>query len=392
MKRVPNWILGGFVLVSLSILTVTTLVLSGVPLTPHTDWTVYMGEDSTLQEGVEVFTSGMKIGNVTHVEPVPDAQLARGRYVKATLSLRSEVTLWEGAEVRLLDRGLIGGFVVVMHRGRPGAKKIDPKTALAGRRMAGVVQELSALIHENRENVNRIVSDFADVAAKIKRGDGTLGRLVDDPAIYENFASAGESLARITSNIESDESTIGLLLRNPEVFNDLRDTIRRISAAMERVEAGKGTLGALLTKNDIAEDLRDVTSAIRLFVEEARRGEGTLGMILKDPELRANFYETIKGARQLMERFGKGGGTLDLLLNDRVIFDHLLAVSVNLKDVSGDIKQGKGTLGLLLKDESLYREATRLFESFREAGEIARENAPIASLVSFTSLFFSALN
>ena len=115
-------------------------------------------------------------------------------------------------------------------------------------------------------------------------------------------------------------------------------------------------------------------------------------MILKDPELRANFYETIKGARQLMERFGKGGGTLDLLLNDRVIFDNLLAVSVNLKDVSGDIKQGKGTLGLLLKDESLYREATRLFESFREAGEIARENAPIASLVSFTSLFFSALN
>ena len=77
MKRVPNWLLGGFVLATLTILTVTTLVLSGVPLTPHTDWTVYLGEDSTLQEGVEVFTSGMKIGSVTHVEPVPDPQLAR---------------------------------------------------------------------------------------------------------------------------------------------------------------------------------------------------------------------------------------------------------------------------------------------------------------------------
>ncbi len=63
-----------------------------------------------------------------------------------------------------------------------------------------------------------------------------------------------------------------------------------------------------------------------------------------------------------------------------------------MKDVSADIRQGKGSIGLLLKDESLYREAVRLFESFREAGEIARENAPIASLVSFTSLFFSALN
>jgi len=392
MKRVPNWVLGGFILACLIILTFTTLVLSGVPLSPHTDWTVYLGEDSTLLEGVEVFTSGMKVGNVTSVEPVPDSQLAPGRYVKAVISIRTDVALWEGAEVRLLDRGLIGGFAVVLHRGRPGAKKLNEGTPLAGRRLAGVVQELSSLINENRKHVNQIVTDLADVTGSIKRGEGTIGRLVSDPAVYENFASAGESLARITSDIESDESSIGLILRNPDVYNDLRATMNRVSAVMEKVESGKGTVGALLMDDAIAQNIRDVTSAIRLFVEDTQRGEGTLGLILKDPEMRANFAETIKGARKIMERFGKGGGTLDLLLNDRVIFDNLMAVSVNLKDVSADIRQGKGSIGLLLKDESLYREAVRLFESFREAGEIARENAPIASLVSFTSLFFSALN
>ena len=48
MKRVPNWVLGGFILVCLGLLTIATLVLSGIPLSPHTDWTVYLGEDSTL--------------------------------------------------------------------------------------------------------------------------------------------------------------------------------------------------------------------------------------------------------------------------------------------------------------------------------------------------------
>ncbi|MHC4955699.1 MAG: MlaD family protein [Planctomycetota bacterium] len=392
MKRISNTVLGGFILVTLAMLTVTTLVLSGVPLTPHTDWTVFLGEDSTLLEGVEVFTSGMKIGNVTSVEAVPDEQLAPNRYVKATISLRSDVTLWEGAEVRLLDRGLIGGFVVVVHRGRPGAKKIGPETPLIGRRLAGVVQELSSLIHENREYVNNIVTDLADVTASIKRGDGTLGRLVQDPAVYENFASAGESLARITSDIESDESAIGLLLRNPEVYHSFKATMERVASVMEKVESGQGVAGALLMDDKLEKEVRDVTTGARLLMEELQRGEGTLGAILKDPQMRDNLMETIKGAREIMERFGKGGGTLDLLLNDRVIFDNLMAVSVNLKDVSADIRQGKGSLGLLLKDEALYREATRLFESFREAGEIARENAPIASLVSFTSLFFSALN
>jgi ABC-type transporter Mla subunit MlaD len=211
MKRVPNWVLGGFILVCLGILTFTTLVLSGIPLSPHTDWTVFLGEDSTLLEGVEVFTSGMKVGNVTSVTPVPDSQLAAGRYVKAVISIRSDVTLWEGAEVRLL----------------------------VGRRLAGVVQELSSLINENRQHVNQIIRDFADVTATIKRGEGTIGRLVADPAVYENFASAGESLARITSDIESDESSIGLILRNPDVYNDLRATMSRVSAVMEKVESGR---------------------------------------------------------------------------------------------------------------------------------------------------------
>ena len=104
------------------------------------------------------------------------------------------------------------------------------------------------------------------------------------------------------------------------------------------------------------------------------------------------------GAKELSLALSGGATVRDvwaLLLDEHPAiapFADRLAVSVNLKDVSSDIKQGKGSLGLLLKDESLYREATRLFESFREAGEIARENAPIASLVSFTSLFFSALN
>jgi len=346
MKRVPNWILGGFIIGCLAILTVTTLVLSGVPLSPHTDWIVFLGEESTLLEGVEVFTAGMKVGNVTSVEAVPDSQLEPGRYVKATISIRTDVTLWEGAEVRLLDRGLIGGFVVVLHRGRPGAKKLSEGEPLAGRRLAGVVQELSSLINENRQHVNQIVTDLAAVTGSIHRGEGTLGRLVSDPNVYDNFAAAGESLARITSDIESDESTIGLFLRNPEVYNDLRATMSRISAVMENVEAGKGTVGALLMDDNIAQNLRDVTGAVRLFVEEAQRGEGTLGLILKDPDLRADFARTIKGARQIMERFGKGGGTLDLLLNDRVIFDNLMAVSVNLKDVSADIRQGKGSIGL----------------------------------------------
>lgn len=392
MKRVPNWVLGLFILSTLTVLTGATLYLSGIPITPHTEWVAYLGEDSVLQEGAEIISSGIKVGNVRTIESVPDTQLEKGRYVKATLSIRSEVTLWEGAEIRIADRGLIGGFVVVLHRGRPGSKRLAEDTQLIGRRLTGVVQELGKLLQENAEPINKIVTDLAAVTGRVRNGEGTLGRLVADTAVYDNFAETAENMARLTSDLTDENSTLGRLARRPELYDNMVATMKSIRALSAQVESGKGTLGSLFMNDGIGEDVRKTTEMLRLMVEEIRRGEGTLGMVLRDPELRDNFFATIRAARQLMDRMGKGGGTLELLLTDKTIFDNLTAVSSNLREVSADIRQGRGSLGLLLKDESLYREATRLFESFREAGEIARENAPIASLVSFTSLFFSALN
>ncbi|MEM8884030.1 MAG: MlaD family protein [Planctomycetota bacterium] len=392
MKRIPNWILGLFVVSALGLLTVATLWLANIPITPHATWTVYLGEESMLQEGAEVISSGIKVGNVRNVETVPDAQLKPGRYVKAELSIRENITLWEGAEVRLVDRGLIGGFVVVLHRGKPGSRLLSPDTELVGRRTSGVVQELTALLQENRPQVNKVLVDLAAITTRVRTGEGTLGRLINDPSVYDNFAETAANAARLSAELAGPDSTLGRLARSPEIYDNFTATLKSVRNVVSQVESGKGTLGAILMDDRIAEDVRQTTGTIRALVEGIRQGDGTLGLILQDPELRDNFLATIRGARELMDRVGKGGGTLELLLTDREIYDNIQATTVNLREVSADINQGRGSLGLLLKDESLYREATRLFESFREAGEIARENAPIASLVSFTSLFFSALN
>jgi len=393
MKRVPNWVLGLFILSTLTILTAATLYLSGIPITPHETWTAYLGEDSVLQEGSEIISSGIKVGTVREIEAVPDAQIEDGRYVRAKLSIRSDVTLWEGAEIRIADRGLIGGFVVVLHRGRPGAKRLSPgDTELVGRRLSGVVQEMAKLIDENSGPIHDIVTNLATITGDIRNGKGTAGRLINDPAIYDNFAETGENLARFTADLSSENSTLGRLARRPELYDAVVSTMQSAQTVMAQIESGKGTLGSLLMDDSVGEDVRKTTESLRLIVEEIRRGEGTLGLILRDAELRDNFLATIRGARQMMDRLNKGGGTLEVLMTDPTIANNVLAITQNLREVSADIQQGRGSLGMLLKDETLYREATRLFESFREAGEIARENAPIASLVSFTSLFFSALN
>jgi len=57
-----------------------------------------------------------------------------------------------------------------------------------------------------------------------------------------------------------------------------------------------------------------------------------------------------------------------------------------------DVNQGKGTVGKLLREDAIYLELKGMLESFRETGEVARENAPLATLTTFTALFFNVLN
>jgi hypothetical protein len=87
-----------------------------------------------------------------------------------------------------------------------------------------------------------------------------------------------------------------------------------------------------------------------------------------------------------------GRGAVGLLLSDAETRQHLSETIQFLHNRMGALDRGEGTLGLLLTDDGAYKELMRMLESFRESGEIARENAPLSSLVSFTSLFFDVLN
>jgi hypothetical protein len=101
----------------------------------------------------------------------------------------------------------------------------------------------------------------------------------------------------------------------------------------------------------------------------------------------------VNALRNIAVRLDSGSGSLArLLADDGEIFENIRVLAANLRSTSDDLRAGKGSLGLLLKDDSAYRELQRMLESFRETGEVARENAPLASLVSFTSLFFNVLN
>lgn len=387
-----NSILGGFLLVCLVGLTIVTFVLTGLSVAGRDKWTVYFGADSLIRPGYEVSVTGTKAGLVESVERVPDGEVGPGRYIKAVLALEKGISFWEGAEVVVSESGLLGGFNVEVTRGDPKKRRIQPGTVLPGRVSGNVFDQLSEVVSDNRGQIDTITSNLAQVTARVNKGEGTLGRLLTDDEIYNNLLAMSRSLADAGKALESNNSTLGKLLRDSSVFDDLAAITKNLRSVTDDLNAGRGTVGKLLKESDVAESLAEAAGALRNIMVRMDRGEGSIGRLLKDDEVARDLSAGVKALREFAERINTGEGTLSLLLTDDEVYENLRVLTANLKQVSQDVASGQGTLGLLLKDDSLYREAQRLLESFREAGEIARENAPISSLTSFTSLFFNVLN
>ena len=386
-KRIlrKNSVLGAFLLVSIIVLTVLTFRLSGLSFKGREDWVVYFGKNSIIQKGYEVHCAGTRVGMVKSVALVPDERIAPGRHVKAVLTLDKDLTLWEGAEVIVRARGLLGGFLVELDRGRRAGKRLKPGTPLPGRVDTGVTDQFADLVRDNRVPLTNVIGRLA-------RGEGTLGRLLTDEKLYDNLERTSAALAHLAEALDGPQSSLGRILREPKLYDDLAASLSDLRSIAGDLRSGKGVLGRLVTDEKLGRRLDETLTSLSRIARRIDAGEGTLGKLLTDDRLHEELLAGIRALRRFADHVESGSGTLSKLLTNDEIYENMRVLSDNLRAISTDLRQGRGTLGLLLKDEGVYRELQRMLESFRESGEITRENAPLTSLTSFTSLFFNVLN
>ncbi|MHC4547156.1 MAG: MlaD family protein [Planctomycetota bacterium] len=386
--------LGIFLIGSLTLLVVLSLYLTNVGLN-RVAWTAYFGDAFRVKAGSEVFTSGMKVGVVSEVDLVPPAEMTEGRHVRVVLQIREDLVLWEGAAVYLTTRGLLGRSVLELQRGDPGKKQLRPETSLPGRITPGLFEDLAGLVADSRDNITQITTGLAAVTERLRKGEGSAGRFFGpDDALYQKVEAIVEDVAEITSAAKSRENSFGRLLTDRgEVFDRVLDSIKSFQEVGAKIRSGEGPLGRLVYDDEIARDLKETVTRVRDRVRAIDKGEGSLGKLIVDDTLHDTLLEGVGALRDFAVRVQEGKGTFTRLLDDDgAIYENFRLFSEDLASVSADVRAGKGTLGKLLVDEGIYEELYTMLQTFRETGDVARENAPLTSLISFSSLFFNVLN
>ncbi len=161
---------------------------------------------SGLQVGNNVRFSGINVGTVDNIV------ILDGSTVQVDMLLRTNVKKFikKDCKVALGSEGLIGDRLLIISQGSAEAPLAEDGQMLLSTEPVEM-DAIMASVQVTAGNIEIITKELAEVAAKINSGNGTLARLIADESIAENFSQSMLSLKSSTSTLPATTKNIELM-------------------------------------------------------------------------------------------------------------------------------------------------------------------------------------
>jgi phospholipid/cholesterol/gamma-HCH transport system substrate-binding protein len=300
-----------------------------------------------LHSAAEVQLAGVSVGKVEEVRFLPPDTPSEER-VEATLAVQQEfegrpitVYIRTDSTAQLIATSVLGNEKMINIT--PGSIQGDPITENAVLQTSAPmsINQLTATGNDLLKQINKMAVPMNDILNKANRGEGTLGRLVNDESLYRNLDQTVAELQRTIDKINKGQGTAGKLMNDPALYNSLNKTVQQLEAISTDIRSGRGSAGKFVSDDALYNETRAAVADLRasaakfssiaddfkLISGDLAAGKGSAGKLLKDEQL----YDD---AKQTLARFNSTATKLEAMITDA--------------------QAGKGTIGKLFTDETLF--------------------------------------
>ena len=326
-------------------LAVLVFVMSGTvsPFSHKIVVRAYFENAAGLVKGAPVRLSGVDIGNVDRISIVEDsARRLTPVEVVMKISARHQKEVLKGdngSRATLATAGVLGATFVDIDSSRASGKPVQDGDELKTTETPAL-QDVLKSSQGTLDKLNVILGRVDDIVSAIQSGKGSVGKIINDPELYNRANATIAQLQQLTSQVSSGKGSIGRLLYSDELYDKINDSVTKLNQIVNDINAGKGNAGKLLKDEALYNNINQVTAKLRDLMNDIDAGRGTLGLLAKNQE----YAQKI----------------------DRLTTD--------LETVSNRLAAGEGSAGLLFKDPALYNNADQMLVETRYLIKAVREN------------------
>lgn len=149
---------------------------------------------------------------------------------------------------------------------------------------------------QNSTNLSAILSNTAIVTANVAQGKGTVGKLINDDALYNSAFATVAALQAASGDAKT-------LMSKAETMVDQANTvIGGAQKVMDQINSGQGTLGKLAKDEALYRETTTAMANLREILEKMNRGQGTVGSLINDD----SFLKNAKLSLQKLDKATEG--------------------------------------------------------------------------------------
>lgn len=256
--------------------------------------------------GVEMFRGGyhviaqfdtaqdLKVGDAVKMAGVDIGRVEKigltDQKVQVTMKLHDDVVVKTDSKAIIKFTGLMGQNFVAVDFGSAAAPKAADGTVLETYEQPDL-SAIMAKLDTAASGIARVASSFS--GDKI---DNVLGPLTD--FFKQNSGGMTATIANIknvSSQIAAGQGTVGKLIFDPSLYNsglttvsNLQDTVSEAKSMMASVSAGQGTIGKLLTDETLYHSSTATMTNLNQIMYKINHGEGSVGKLVNNDDLLVN--------------------------------------------------------------------------------------------------------
>ncbi|MDE2756825.1 MAG: hypothetical protein OXI92_09815 [Acidobacteriota bacterium] len=109
-----------------------------------------------------------------------------------------------------------------------------------------------------------------NVVAKVESGEGTLGKVIGDPALHDRAERMLARVEKVVQRIEEGEGFLGRLSKDDTLYTQFNQSLGKFSNVAEKMSNGDGTVSKLLKDPSLYSNLDLASAEMVKFMHDLR--------------------------------------------------------------------------------------------------------------------------
>ncbi|HYG24956.1 MAG TPA: MlaD family protein [Verrucomicrobiae bacterium] len=259
-----------------------------------------------LKVGDRVKMAGVEVGRVENIQ-----LNATANKVRVTMKIRKNAGVRTDSLAVIRFAGLMGQNFVALNFGTPGAPLAVNETILqtaeqpdlnaimvkldnvasgvenltrsfTGDKIDNLLGPFTDFLKANQVPLTMTIANLQNISAQISRGEGTIGKMIYDEALYASAVTTVSNLQHATGDIQL--------------------TLAEARKVVDQVNSGQGTMGRLLKDESLYNETTASMTNLREILQKINQGQGSVGKLVNDQE----FYRNAKLTLQKLDKATEG--------------------------------------------------------------------------------------